>query len=545
MWSGWARVGPDATAVLSCKLAHLIVSIQVLTLWGCYHRMDPAAQQAIIDHLDIAWAHLGQSSGDMDMPDPIAHADIAASWTSYRSGLVQRIMEGRYTPSHIEIVDLPKDRLTVRPLARLSAEYRLIYDAAIFAAADSIESAIPSAVYSSRWWKRKRRLLGPGGRWLKMQRTARALHKRKPSLLLARTDITAFYEHIDHDILLSDLAALAIPEWSAEILGKFLRAFNGLSHAWGIPQGSDASGMLANLYLVPLDLEIARHGFRHFRYSDDVYIFGEDWISLREVILEANRLLRYRHLNLSGMKTHIIGSHAVAEEFEDSEKDALSYGVSFDLYWAQSELQAFFDKTASCDPVSTRDLKFALTQLTLMNDPYAVTWLLANMGEIPHIARQALIYLSTFQESMPAIGNAIVDLLINSKLIIYPYAEQHLLIYMIRNGVQGEHSIDAAWKLLLNRNKESFVREFAARYLGLYSPPGGASRLRQEFQRETDARVRRALLVACYESKQCSDAWLEVVAGSDADLELTANYLKTHPDDIPLPVIAGNYGNIS
>ncbi|MEV0314546.1 RNA-directed DNA polymerase [Nonomuraea fuscirosea] len=507
--------------------------------------MDPAAQEAIVDYLDVAWAHLGRSSGDMDMPDPIAHADIAANWPSYRSSLVQRIMDGRYTPSHVEIVDLPKDRLTVRPLARLSPEYRLIYDAAIFAAADIIESAIPTAVYSYRWWKKKRRLLGPGGRWLKMQRTARDLHKKKPSLLLARTDITAFYEHVDHDILLGDLAALGIPKWSMEILEKFLHAFNGLSHAWGVPQGSDASGMLANLYLVPLDLEIARHGFRHFRYSDDVYIFGDDWISLREVILKANRLLRYRHLNLSGMKTNIIGSHAVAEEFEDSEKDALSYGVSFDLPWVQSELHDFFDRITGRDPVSTRDLKFALTQLRMMNDSYAIAWLLDNMGEIPHIAREALIYLAAFHDMAPNVGDAVVDLLTNSKLVIYPYAEQHLLIYMIYNGVQSSQSVDAAWMLLLDRNKESFVREFAARYLGLYGPPGGASRLRQEFQSETDARVRRALLVACYESKQCSDRWLDVVAGSDADLELTASYLKTHPDKIPLPVIAGNYGSLS
>ncbi|MFF5249138.1 RNA-directed DNA polymerase [Streptosporangium sp. NPDC000095] len=450
-------------------------------------------------------------------------------------------MSNDYAPAHVEIVDLPKDEISVRPLARLRPEHRLVYDAAVFAAANSIESAIPRGVYSYRWWKKQQRLVGPGKMWITMQRVAKSLHQKKPSLLLARTDVAAFYEHIEVDQLIEDLSGLNVPAWSIEVLETFLRAFNGLSHAWGLPQGPDSSGILANLYLIPLDMELARRGYRHFRYSDDMYIFANDWIALREIIVEANKLLRYRHLNLAGNKTKIIKSRDVPNEFEDSEKDAISYGISVADDEAADELRAFFDKVVTQEPVRVRDLKFSLGKFKLIKDDYAVKWFLANMGEVPHLAREALAYLSLFHKENPEIGDAVVDLLTNSKLFLYPYAEQHLLIYMIQNAVQSKPGVKAAWDLLLDRNKESFVREFAARYLGLYGLRGGASRIKQEFQQEQNHRVRRALLIACYEAGQCSNQWLSVIAESDPELRLTVEYLKQQPHKIPVPTTGRKY----
>ncbi|MEU7860291.1 hypothetical protein [Nonomuraea sp. NPDC049141] len=272
-----------------------------------------------------------------------------------------------------------------------------------------------------------------------------------------------------------------------------------------------------------------------------MYIFADDWLRLREIIVEANKLLRYRHLNLAGNKTKIISSHDVPDEFEDSEKDAISYGISVADGDAEDELRAFFDKVVTQEPVRARDLKFSLGKFKIIEDDYAVKWLLANMGEVPHLAREALAYLSLFHKENPAIGVAVVDLLTNSKLFLYPYAEQHLLIYMIQNAVQSKRGIKAAWDLLLDRNKESFVREFAARYLGLYGFKGGASRLKQEFQQEQNHRVRRALLVACYEGGQCSDQWLSVVADSDPELRLSVEYLKQRPEKVPVPATGREY----
>jgi Reverse transcriptase (RNA-dependent DNA polymerase) len=212
-----------------------------------------------------------------------------------------------------------------------------------------------------------------------MQRAARRLHKRNPNLLLARTDINAFYEHVDIDILSGDLGQIGAPQWTHDTIDNFLRAFNGLSNVWGIPQGSDMSGMLANLYLTTLDAEIRRGGYHHFRYSDDIYIFGSDWSALRQVLINANRILRHRHLNLATSKTQIIESSAVAQEFEDMEKDAINYGVRVGIPGAAEDVRALFDRAVGKDPVLTRDFKFSLTQLARLDDAHAVGWLKSHL----------------------------------------------------------------------------------------------------------------------------------------------------------------------
>jgi hypothetical protein len=203
--------------------------------WGEPLSMAAVEREAIREHLNLAWSQLGTSSGDLDMPDPIAHADIVTNWSTFRHKLTQRILDRTCEPSQVEIVDLPKNRLTVRPLARLELEHRLAYEAAVLASVQQIDSMIPRAVRSYRWWKRKRRLLGLAGSWIRMQRDARLLHQKQPSLLLARTDVTSFYEHVDAEILIDCLAPLPIPAWAIENLGNFLRAFNSPQQRVGNP----------------------------------------------------------------------------------------------------------------------------------------------------------------------------------------------------------------------------------------------------------------------------------------------------------------------
>ncbi|WP_433151207.1 reverse transcriptase domain-containing protein [Actinomadura nitritigenes] len=506
--------------------------------------MHQGESEIIAASLDIAWSQIGNSSGDLDLPDPIAFADIRADWPNYRKRLLRQIFEGRTYPSHIEVVDLPKDRLSVRPLARLDLDHRLTYESAVMAVAPLIDHAMPDAVYSYRWLHDYSRVDNPTWSWVAMQRNAREIHQLNPDLLLARTDVTAFYENIEIDILIDDLESVHAPKWAVETIRNFLNAFNGLGNAWGIPQSYDASGILANLYLLPLDVELQRAGFAHLRYSDDIYIFGRDWVSLRKQILTLNKLLRHRHLTLSGPKTKIIEGVDVFDEFEDADKDAINYYILLGHPDAVNDVKVLFNQTVSEAPVRTRDLKFCLTQLKYVRDDYAVNWLLNNMDEIPHIAREALSYLEIFQAAIPQIGDAIVDLLGTGGITIYPYAQQHLLISMINQQIDGPYAEDVVWELLLDRNKDSFVREFAARYIGLFSSRDKTRTLRQIFQEESNPRVRRALLIACYESGQCPNRWLDIVAASDPFLSHTARYLKGRPSGIPIPATGKRYVQI-
>src|SRR5262249_21904409 len=139
--------------------------------------MNRRDRAKIAQGLDLARSQLGNSSSDLDLPDPIAFADVEFNWSRYRARLISEIVFGQYKPSHVEVVDSPKDRLMVRPLSRLRLGARLSYEAAVLGSGLAIDSVIPREVYSYRWWKRKQRILGPVGSWLRMQRAARKHHK--------------------------------------------------------------------------------------------------------------------------------------------------------------------------------------------------------------------------------------------------------------------------------------------------------------------------------------------------------------------------------
>ncbi len=380
-------------------------------------------------------------------------------------------------------------------------------------------------------------MLSPVSSWINMQKAAKRFHLAHKNYYLARADISSFFEHVDVDIMADDLRQLNAERWAVGALERFLRSFSTLSSAWGIPQGPEMSGILANLYLMPLDSELRRSGFTHFRYSDDMYIFGKDWTALRQVLVAANKTLRHRHLNLAASKTEIIDSASILQHLEDRVKDSISYGVNVGMEGVEGDLHDLFDTATDPDEPNARDLKFCLTNLAEMKDDYAVDWVLDNILKIPHVAREALLYLSSFTEKRPGSMGVVVNFLRDEQMSIYPYAQSHVLIFMMRNNVKGQHAADAAWRILLDRNAEGFLREMAARYLGLTARPGESARLKQEYQVEPDRRVRRALLVACYESKQCSDEWLQHVARSDPSLSVTAEYLRSGPVFIPYPSV--------
>lgn len=122
----------------------------------------------------------------------------------------------------------------------------------------------------------------------------------------AYLDIAAFYEHIDVAMVGDDLEALDGDGRAAGHIIDFLTRFQTINHAWGLPQGPDASGILANLYLAPVDSYLAQNSARFLRYSDGIKVFHPDWSELRDLFLGVNSQLRSRRLAISSSRTVIL-----------------------------------------------------------------------------------------------------------------------------------------------------------------------------------------------------------------------------------------------
>jgi len=91
-------------------------------------------------------------------------------------------------------------------------------------------------------------------------------------------DITKFFDHVNHDILMGRIGATIRDKRVLSLIGKYLRRgamVEGMVEASveGTPQGGPLSPLLANIYLDALDQELERRGHHFCRYADDCNIY--------------------------------------------------------------------------------------------------------------------------------------------------------------------------------------------------------------------------------------------------------------------------------
>jgi group II intron reverse transcriptase/maturase len=91
-------------------------------------------------------------------------------------------------------------------------------------------------------------------------------------------DITKFFDHVNHDILMNRIGQKVRDKRVLRLIGRYLRAgvmIEGVVQASeeGTPQGGPLWPLLANIYLDALDQELSRRGLAFCRYADDCNIY--------------------------------------------------------------------------------------------------------------------------------------------------------------------------------------------------------------------------------------------------------------------------------
>ena len=115
-------------------------------------------------------------------------------------------------------------------------------------------------------------------------------------------DIAKFFDHVNHDILMRQVAEVIGDKRVLRLIGRYLRAgvlIEGVvkRSAEGTPQGGPLSPLLANIYLDALDRELESRGLRFCRYADDCNIYvGSEAAAKR--VLKGTRAWIEKHLRL-------------------------------------------------------------------------------------------------------------------------------------------------------------------------------------------------------------------------------------------------------
>ena len=196
----------------------------------------------------------------------------------HRDELLESIRNGKYKPSPVRRVEIPKDNGGVRKLGIPTVIDRIIQQAIAQVLIPIYEPKFSDGSYGYRPHRSAKDAI------LKVKEWADEGYKYAVCL-----DLSKYFDTLNHELLMNMLRQDIKDKRLIDLIKKYLKSGvmeNGIVMRTeeGSPQGGNLSPMLANIYLDKFDKEFEGRGVRVIRYADDI-------ILLAKSIRAAERLL--------------------------------------------------------------------------------------------------------------------------------------------------------------------------------------------------------------------------------------------------------------
>jgi RNA-directed DNA polymerase len=188
---------------------------------------------------------------------------LQAHWAKIRA----KLLAGTWVPSPVRRVEIPKPSGGTRNLGIPTVVDRVIQQMLL-----QVLTAIFDPMFSQHSYGFR-----PGRSAQDAMRAAQQYAQGGKDWVVDM-DITKFFDHVNHDVLMGRIARVIRDKRVLHLIGKYLRRgamADGLVEASveGTPQGGPLSPLLANIYLDALDRELDRRGHCYCRYADDCNIY--------------------------------------------------------------------------------------------------------------------------------------------------------------------------------------------------------------------------------------------------------------------------------
>ena len=221
------------------------------------------------DNLWAAWLAVKANRGAPGI-DGIGTGETAAHLRRHWSGIREKLLAGTYKPAPVRAVRIPKPGGGERGLGIPNTTDRLIQQALHQTLSPVLEPVFSEWSFGYR----------PGRSAHDAIRAARRYVVEEQRRWVIDIDIEGFFDNLDHDLLMRDLARHVGDKRVLRLIGGYLRA--GVLEdgrvrrgTRGAPQGGPLSPLLANLYLDRLDREMESRGLAFVRYADDVTVYAK------------------------------------------------------------------------------------------------------------------------------------------------------------------------------------------------------------------------------------------------------------------------------
>ena len=246
-----------------------------------------------------AWARVRENQGAPGV-DGVTVAAFETALMGNLSLLRSEVLQGSYRPLPLLRVEIPKKGGGERPLSIPAVRDRVLQSAVAMVLTPLFEAEFEEVSFAYRRGRsvaqaaqRVVTLRDQGYRWV------------------VDGDIRAFFDEVDHALLMAEVERLVEDEALLELIRLWLKARvqegkRQYRLQRGIPQGSPLSPMLANLYLDHLDEVMLDENRKLVRYADDFLILCRSRAEAEQALELTEEVLHALRLEINGQKTRIV-----------------------------------------------------------------------------------------------------------------------------------------------------------------------------------------------------------------------------------------------
>ena len=276
-------------------------------IWKERDSAQPKLLEAILykDNLNRAYKRVKANKGAAGI-DGMTIEEALPYLKEHQQELINRILRGRYTPSPVRRVEIPKPDGGMRKLGIPTVIDRTIQQAITQQLVPIYEPLFAENSYGYRPSRSAKDAI------VKVKEYA-----EKGYTYAVVVDLSKYFDTLNHEILINLLRRNIKDERVVQLIKRYLKSGvmeNGvvMETKEGSPQGGNLSPLLANIYLNEFDQEFSKRGVPCIRYADDIVLLARSKRASERLLESGTRYLEEKlKLTVNREKSRTVSVFAI------------------------------------------------------------------------------------------------------------------------------------------------------------------------------------------------------------------------------------------